>query len=394
MFAGSQAQQGEPTGVDTSRVNTSGKKPWYTSFTIRGYGQVRYNRLLETNEKFTCEQCDRSIGEGGGLFIRRARVIIQGQVHPRIFIYLQPDLASSSGTTQNLAQMRDWYMDIGLDGRNEFRVRLGQSKVPFSFENLQSSQNRLPLDRADPTDSAHANERDIGAFLYWAPARIRERFRSLVSDGLKGSGDYGVVGIGVYNGQTANRAEANDDLHVVARATWPFEIAGQIVEPFISGYTGTYVVTSDQRSAGVKGRTDWSYEDSRLLGGFCLYPRPFGILAEYNIGRGPEFDPVTDSISTKDLAGGFATATYRFNIGKHLFFPFVRYQVYEGGKKHERDARSYSVNDVEFGVEWQPFRNFELLCEYYIGDRRYEDLAEQDNKQRGQFLRLQAQFNF
>ena len=31
-------------------------KHWYESFSIRGYVQVRYNRLLETNENLKCEQ--------------------------------------------------------------------------------------------------------------------------------------------------------------------------------------------------------------------------------------------------------------------------------------------------------------------------------------------------
>jgi phosphate-selective porin len=73
----------------------------------------------------------------------------------------------------------------------EFRLRVGQSKVPFGFENLQSSQNRLTLDRNDALNSAVANERDLGAFFYW-PSKIRERFAMLVKDGYKGSGDYGV----------------------------------------------------------------------------------------------------------------------------------------------------------------------------------------------------------
>ncbi len=33
-------------------------KKWYDNFSIRGYTQVRYNRLLETNEDLGCEQCD------------------------------------------------------------------------------------------------------------------------------------------------------------------------------------------------------------------------------------------------------------------------------------------------------------------------------------------------
>ena len=120
----------------------------------------------------------------------------------------------------------------------------------------------------------------------------------------------------------------------------------------------------------------------------------FGLLAEYNVGQGPEFNTATDSVETRDLSGGFVTATYRLKVKNHVLFPFARYQVYEGGKKHELDARSYTVNDFEIGVEWQPAKNFELVCEYYFGDRRFEDYAKQKNEQKGELLRIQAQFNF
>jgi hypothetical protein len=369
-------------------------KAWYERIGVRGYGQIRFNRLLETNPQFQCEQCDRSIGELGGFFIRRARIIFQGQIHERVFIYLQPDFASSVGGSGNVSQLRDWYMDVGLDQDNEYRLRIGQSKVPFSYENLQSSQNRLPLDRADATNSAASNERDLGVFFYWAPKAARARLRGLVNDGLKGSGDYGVFALGAFNGQTANRPDGNNGQHVVARLSYPFALGQQIVEPGIAAYRGAYVVTADQRSNGVKGTADWNYRDERVLASLNIAPRPFGILTEYNIGRGPEFNPVTDSIETRGLQGGFVTASYKVDRDQAVYIPFVRYQVYEGGKKHERDARSHSVNDLEFGVEWQPNPAFELVVAYYIGDRRFEDFQRQDNTQRGRFLRLQAQFNY
>jgi hypothetical protein len=72
----------------------------------------------------------------------------------------------------------------------------------------------------------------------------------------------------------------------------------------------------------------------------------------------------------------------------------VRYQVYDGGKKHERDARSHTVNDVEFGVEWQPNPKFELVTEWYQGNRRFEDKLRPSWEQRGRLLRIQAQFNY
>lgn len=127
---------------------------------------------------------------------------------------------------------------------------------------------------------------------------------------------------------------------------------------------------------------------------FVLYPKPLGILAEYTIGNGPEFNKVTDSIEVMPLKGGFITANYFIKIQKQILIPFIRYQYFEGGKKHEKDARSYIVNDVEFGAEWQLNKNFELVVNYTMSNRRYEDFSKQDNLQVGNLLRIQAQVNF
>lgn len=391
----SQSVDGQVDGLQQKTPNTKTKPKWYESISIRGYMQVRYNRLLETNPSLRCEQCDRSWGDNGGLFIRRLRVIIYGQIHERIYFYIQPDLASAASTSaQNFAQIRDAYVDLGLDKKSTFRIRLGQSKIPFGFENLQSSQNRLPLDRNDALNSAVSNERDLAGFFYWAPQKKRKLFSSLVSEGYKGSGDYGVFGFGVYNGQTANRPELNNNLHIVGRVSYPVEIGNQIIEPSLQAYSGKYVIPADQISSGTKIKQDKNYRDERVAGTFVLYPKPFGIQAEYNLGRGPEFNVVTDSIELKNLSGGYATFSYMMKIKEQIILPFFRVQTYSGGKKHELDARSYDVNEYEIGVEWQPIRNFELVTMYTISKRRFEDFRNKDNVQKGSLLRLQAQLNF
>jgi hypothetical protein len=154
------------------------------------------------------------------------------------------------------------------------------------------------------------------------------------------------------------------------------------------------VVTSDQTVSGVKFNANRSYLDQRVAATFVLYPRPFGIQAEYNIGKGPEFNKATDSIEVRNLHGGYITASYKKDFGKQTIIPFSRYHYYHGGKKHETDARSYHVNELEVGVEWQPNKNFELVAMYTISERRFEDFKLQDNFQTGNLLRLQAQLNF
>ena len=373
----------------------SSEKKWYDIINIRGYIQIRYNRLFETNPKLGNEQGDKSWGENGGFFIRRARLILSGQINKHIYFYFQPDFASSASSTAfHYGQLRDAYFDIGLNKDNEYRIRIGQSKVPFGFENMQSSQNRLPLDRNDALNSALFNERDIGVFFYWAPKEKRELFTALVKDGLKGSGDYGLFAFGVYNGQTANKPEQNNQLHIVTRFTYPFKIGKQFLESSLQAYTGKYVVTRDQLSVGVKVKSDKNYLDQRIAGTFIVYPQPFGIQAEYNFGVGPQFNKITDSIETLPLQGGYMTLSYMLRKKDHIIIPFTRFHYYDGGKKHELDARSYLVNEWEVGIEWQPTKQFELVAMYTFSSRRYEDFILQDNLQKGSLLRLQAQINF
>lgn len=385
-------------------VQEKEKELWYNKISLRGYAHIRYNGLFSTNDKVSCEQCDKSWGttstaadakSNNGLFIRRARLVFSGQISSNVYFYFQPDFASSpSGGVNNFVQLRDAYFDLSFDKKREFRVRIGQSKVPFGFENLQSSQNRLTLDRNDAFNSAISNERDLGIFFYWAPSKIRERFAMLVKEGYKGSGDYGVFAFGAYNGQTANKLEANKNLHVVTRLTYPFVIGNQIIEPGLQAYTGKWAFTNEL-TPGVTTLNKLNTVDQRVGATFILYPKPFGIQTEYNIGKGPRYDKVTNTVEVSDLDGGYVTLNYKIDLPKQKFlYPFAKFQYYNGGKKFEKDARSYVVRDYEFGLEWQPLKSFELVAEWVVSDRTFEDSALPNNRQRGNLLRLQAQFNF
>lgn len=375
--------------LQSKEISRPFQKQWYESIQLRGYAQMRYNGLFETNPDLQCAQCDRSWGgDAGGFFFRRIRLIFSGQIHERVFMYIQPDLASGGS---NFAQIRDAYFDLGLDAKQEFRLRIGQSKVPFGFENLQSSQNRLPLDRHDGMNSAVLNERDLGVFFYYAPSEIRKRFNYLVSSGLKGSGDYGVFGLGLYNGQTANLPERNRNFHVVSRASYPWELpSGQFIEASFQAYTGKFVINRNEQ-------TDFDqteFSEYRYGPSLIVYPQPFGIQVEYNWGRGPEYNPAINDVVDAPLRGGYVLANYFIQKGKDIFIPFTRYHYYKGGKKFELDATRHRVNELEIGVEWQPNRAFELVAMYTISDRTFENSLNPDNRQKGSLLRLQAQVNF
>ena len=372
------------------------KKSWYDNIQFRGYTQFRYNRLFETNPLLKNEQGDRSIGENGGFSIRRLRLIWFGQIHPRVYMYIQPDFASSisSSLPGNVAQIRDAYFDIGLNDLNTYRIRVGQSKVPYGFENMQSSQNRLNLDRSDALNSALSNERDIGVFFYYAPEKIRKLYSSLVSDGFKGSGDYGVFGLGFYNGQLANQPETNNNRHIVTRLTYPFQIGSQIIEGGLQMYNGDYTLNATNLTKNVKVNENLTYIDKRHAASLILYPKPFGISIEYNTGLGPQYNPSSDSIETKQLKGGYVLVNYKFDMKEGKIIPFARYNYYDGGKKMEKDARGYLVKELEFGVEWQINKSLEITTLYNIAERTTYDKVNPNNQQKGKFFRIQIQINY
>ena len=113
----------------TDLVEIGKDKPWHVRLGIRGYTQIRYNRLGESNDQLKNEQADRSMGKDGGFSIRRARVVLFGDLGDFLSVYFQPEFASLVGDANHVVQVRDWWADLFLDWRKNFRFRAGQQKV-------------------------------------------------------------------------------------------------------------------------------------------------------------------------------------------------------------------------------------------------------------------------
>jgi hypothetical protein len=364
---------------------------WYDKISLRGYTQFRYNATLD--DKKLNDEYDSSIGDNKGFLIRRARLIVSGDVHERVSMYTQIDLAAAPpGTTgtvnnQNFAQIRDAYVDFWLTQDKEYRIRAGITKVPYSFDVLQSSQNRVAFDRSDALNSGVPNERDTGLFFYYTPVEKRKVFKYLVDSGLKGSGDYGIFGIGVYNGQSLNVSEANDNKHVVLHSTYPFELPyGQIVQVGVDAYRGLINVPV---TPGTKIPDGGNINDERIGTHFVLYPQPFGLQAEWNWGRGPEYNATTKAVQEGYLQGGYVQAMYKYDN----IMPYVRWQEYHGGKKNRPNSPFNSVNETELGVEYQINKSLELTVAY-AWMKRTDTINAPYDIHNGQVARFQLQWNY
>lgn len=412
-------QAGKKDAKDGDKKKDAPKeKKWFENYSLRGYAQFRYNYITHTAPGSDVPQYagDGSIGPDQEFLIRRARLIFTGNISDHLRVYLQPDFASTpDGSTGSImfAQIRDWYGDVFLDKEQVHRFRVGQSKVPYGWENLQSSQNRLYLDRNDAFNSAVRNERDLGIFYYWTPEWATDLYKILVDENLKGSGNYGLFGIGVYNGEGGSFRELNDNLHFVARLTWPWVTDnGQVYEVGVQGYTGQYVVRGTNISRlgvgaalPVLGTQTGNIVpegtvDKRLGWTFIKYPQPFGVQAEWTIGEGPALNAAQSAIETRSLWGGYVGANYKLDT--HCWgtiFPYARYQAFQGGYKSANNSPYSTISECDMGIEWQIRKEVELVTEYVFTDRTNLNSVNAANTRsygqfEGQVLRFQLQVNY
>lgn len=382
-------------------------KAWYERLSLRGYTQMRYNAFLSGDDTAPAGESrlrsvhDSSISDKSSFSLRRTRLVVQGDISDRVSLYLQSDFSAAvnnqagSERREGFVQLRDAYADVFLDKAKTFRVRLGQSKVPYGWENMQSSSNRLTLDRSDAINSAVPGERDLGIVGYYTPPSVQKIWDRLGHDGQKLFGNYGAFGLGVFNGQGINKTEQNRGLMKVAFATWPFELdgLGGMFEDQVFEIGGSAMMNDYQPELRT-GISPVAYDEKR--GGIhaMLYPQPFGIQAEWNWGKGPEFDRASQSIEKKKLNGGYVQMMYRLptdTIG--VLMPYGRWQHYRGGWKASTNAPRLETDEFELGLEWQPWKALEITLAYARMKRAEAD-ERRTGRASGDLIRTQVQWNY
>ena len=419
----------EEKAIETKEQRAKNDEKWFNKISLRGYTQMRYNLGLSGDRAEENLPPDRhaelrsvqdsSIKNNSGFSLRRVRLVFSGDINDYISMYIQPDFSVTNGD-QNFAQLRDAYFDLAFDKGHEYRIRAGQSKIPFGWENLQSSQNRIALDRDDALNSAVPGERDLGLMAYWTPTDVQKLWKNMSKKGLKTSGDYGVLGVGVYNGQGINKAETNDDLYVVAHSTYPFQLDGlgsffngQVLEIGMDAMTGRFTPTtaaytsfdprydargrSITRSAPapiVKGDGNGLISEDRVGVHAILFPQPFGLQAEWNVGKSGALNPTTNVIERQPLSGGYVQAMYKIdNIfqTEGTMIPYARWQTYHGSWKGATNSPKIKTNEFEAGLEYQISKALEVTLAYAYMDRTNVTNLGQAH---GDLLRAQLQVNY
>lgn len=392
---------------------------WFNKINLRGYTQLRYNQPISGDSGAGNPELksvgDSNIGDNKNFAFRRVRLVFSGDINEYVSLYIQPDFATTTGD-QHFAQLRDAYADLAFDKKHEYRIRAGQSKIPFGWENLQSSQNRLSLDRNDALNSATPSERDLGLFAYWSPSDVQKLWKDLSKKGLKTSGDYGIVGFGIYNGQGVNKAELNDDLYYVAHTTYPLELGflgsmfkGQVLEVGADAITGKFnqsvgAITPFKGVGGFDGKTAFTptiaggakggIREERVGVHAILFPQPFGVQAEWNWGEQGTLNLANKTIESQDLNGGYVQIMYKIDKilrSDDTLIPFVKWQTYDGAWKAATNAPRISTDELDVGFEYQIMKPLEVVVTYTNMDRTNVGNLGQAS---GDMIRTQLQWNY
>ena len=264
-----------------------------------GYTQIRYRFQQDSKSS-------------DGFDIRRARLDIRGNVTPYFSYRLQTDFAVTP-------KLLDAYGEIKLNDLLNFTI--GQAKIPFSMENLASSNKMESIDRSQVVEALVArskdtignhNGRDIGVQLGGSFGKIEKRY--LI--------DYK---IGFFNGAGINTDDKNDYKDIVGRLVFHpikgFDLGGS----YYTGVSGKLAPgNQDRKRFGL----EVNYEFKRFFirgeyiegkdaavkrngwyaqAGYFLIPAKFQLIAKYDTYDTNTAKP--NDISTAYLIGG----TYNFN---------------------------------------------------------------------------------
>jgi hypothetical protein len=309
--------------------------------TAAGYTQVRYQALEET-------------GKIDGFDIRRARLDVKGNISPYWSYRVQFDLAGTP-------KLIDAYAELKLN--DYFNFTIGQAKIPFSLENLASSNKLELIDRSQAVEALVArgkdvggnqNGRDIGIQLGGTILKVKDR--PVV--------DYR---LGVYNGSGINTTDTNEKKDFATRL-----IVHPVVGLDISAalYNGSRFVP--EVKAGTVVTTPSKNVDRNRYGFDLNYDlKDLAIRGEYIHG--------TDDLI--DREGYYFQAGYYF-LQKKLQL-IAKYDFYDTDKAKADNASTWYV----FGANYNFNTNVRLQANYTV---KQEEGTSIDNN----FASIQFQIGF
>jgi len=304
---------------------------------ILGYTQVRYQNFEQP-------------GVIDGFDIRRARLDVKGIISPYWAYRVQFDLAGNP-------KLIDAYAELKLN--DYFNFTIGQAKIPFSLENLTSSNKLELIDRSQVVEALVArgkdvggnqNGRDIGVQLGGTILKLKDR--PVV--------DYR---LGIYNGAGINTADNNEQKDYAARLivhpVLGLDISGALYNGsrFVPASTGTtptparnvdrnrygFDLNYDLKNLAIRSEYIHGIDDAidregyYVQAGYYFFQKKFQALAKYDF-----YD--TDLAIAKNASTWYVLgANFNFN-------PTTRLQVNYTFKEEEGASINNNLASLQFQI--------------------------------------------
>lgn len=296
---------------------------------LDGYLQVRYR--------------EEAAADAAEFLIRRARINLRGPVSDRTAyrLELQLDAREKGQGPTSKTQVRTASVDYQL-GRG--RLRMGQTKVPWGYELLESSAGLWSGERSFLMDRLFPNQRDIGIHWAYRPAPGAPHFD-----------------LGVFNGTGINASDNNRRKNLMGRLDLPARWGSVALSAYV-GKDGEGPAATRQDRFGLSGKLD--------LG-------PAAFLGEYVLGKD----------RGGDIQGWYAQLGAPTRAGRPDLL-FAKYDVYD----EDTDLAGHLFRRWSLGYlrDLDPATRLTLVHERRRPGPGFSELAKWDGD--ATFVQLQVRY--
>ena len=345
---------------------------WLSNVKLSGYGMIQYQYSGQKN------------AESNSFNIRMGRIALEGRIADDFYWKTQIQFNGNTSNLGSSPRMVDLFAE--WQKFEYFKVKIGQFKNPFTFENpmhpidqgfMGYSQNVSKLAGFSDRAGEHAsNGRDIGL--------------QLQGDFLKNANGRNLLHyqIGVFNGQGTNTKDVDNQKNVIG-GVWVMPVSGMRIGAF--GWTGSYArkgnwteTVADPTSSVAPGTTKEithtnevrSLNQNRYAFSFEYKKDGWTVRSEYIHSTGKAFaksitnfnDANAKDCSLNEKIGDKAQGVYGLVIAPLAQLPKnsridvkARYDMYQPNGKNNMQKTLY-----EAGLNFHIGKRISILTEYAL----------------------------
>ena len=308
-------------------LGAKAQSEWFQNVKFSGYGMVQY------------QASDKDGAENNGFNLRLVRMALEGRAHTDFYWKVQMQI---NGNTYDPDKSSTDIRLVDLFGEWQkyefFKVKAGQFKRPFTFENpmhpitqgfMSYSQNVSKLAGfSDRCGGNASNGRDIGV--------------QIQGDFLKNAEGRNLLHyqVGVFNGEGINQKDKDNRKDIIG-GMWVMPIKGMRIGAF--GWTGSRAGVGEKNRYALSGeytQNDWTFR------------------SEYIHSQG------WNAAHTSDKADGIYALCIA-PIQKNKLHVKARYDLYREAKEWGQSKTMYEV-----GADYMFTKNLQINLEYArVNDR-------------------------